>query len=87
MRGYDLSTSLLVVTVAIVGVMGCTEYETGYYKGRVNEATQEVVTRRYGMPHDKQEMEDGRSGLISTGEAEPAGTRDTHDRVTAGRTC
>ena len=61
MRWYDLSISLFVVTVAIVGVIGCTEYETGYYKGRVNEATQEVVTRRYGMPHDRHEMEDGRT--------------------------
>jgi hypothetical protein len=62
MRWYvDRLVTMLFFPAAIMSAPACSEYETGYYKGRVNDATQEVVMRRYGTPHDRQEMKDGRT--------------------------
>lgn len=53
--------AIVVLAVPVIGFLACSEFETGYYQSRVNEATQEVVARRYGMPHDKQEISGGRT--------------------------
>lgn len=35
----------------------CSEFETGYFRDRVNEATIEQVVKRYGPPHKAEPLE------------------------------
>lgn len=53
--------TIVVLAVPAIGFLACSEFETGYYQGRVNEATQEVVAGRYGVPHDRREISGGRT--------------------------
>lgn len=39
----------------------CSEFETGYFRDRVNHATQETVAHRYGSPHLIDKVQDGGS--------------------------
>ncbi len=41
----------------LMGLVACAGYETGYFKGRVNEATEEMVAKRYGPPHQIEQRE------------------------------
>ncbi len=43
--------------VVLMGLVACAGYETGYFKGRVNEATAEMVAKRYGPPHKIEQRE------------------------------
>jgi len=38
---------------------GCSE--TAYFQGKVNEATQDAVAKRYGAPHTIEELDNGGS--------------------------
>ncbi|MBA5865319.1 MAG: hypothetical protein GDA67_01325 [Nitrospira sp. CR1.3] len=47
--------------VALSGILAaCSEFETEYFKNRVNEATAERVAKRYGTPHKMEKAEGGR---------------------------
>ncbi len=48
-----------VFICALGAVSACSEFETQYFKDRVNEATAERVAKRYGLPH-KVEQREGR---------------------------
>lgn len=50
---------LSFLAMLTAGIFACAEFETGYFKGRVNEATMEQVAKRYGAPH-KSERADGK---------------------------
>lgn len=39
----------------------CSYFETGYFRTGVNEATQEIVGRRYGAPHKIEILDTGES--------------------------
>jgi len=39
------------IAVVLVGSVACAEFETGYFQSRVNEATEQIVVKRYGPPH------------------------------------
>jgi hypothetical protein len=45
------------IAVVLMGLVACAGYETGYFKGRVNEATEEMVAKRYGPPHQIEQRE------------------------------
>ena len=47
----------LVLICALGGVSACSEFETQYFKDRVNEATAERVAKRYGPPHKVEQRE------------------------------
>jgi hypothetical protein len=38
------------VAVMLIGSVACSEFETGYFQGRVNETTEQAVINRYGPP-------------------------------------
>jgi len=56
MNWYFFTTVLLLYVLP-----GCGELETNYFRGRVNQATQEAVAHRYGSPHHIDTAEDGGS--------------------------
>jgi hypothetical protein len=39
----------------------CGVIETGYFQGQVNQATQDIVYKRYGAPHKLEKLPDGGS--------------------------
>ena len=43
--------SLSGVMLVALSVASCGYFETGYFQSKVNEATQEMVGKRYGAPH------------------------------------
>jgi len=45
------------VAVILMGSVACSEFETGYFQGRVNEATERAVLNRYGPPHKVEQRE------------------------------
>ncbi|MGQ0811167.1 MAG: hypothetical protein ACT4OO_08065 [Nitrospiraceae bacterium] len=47
--------------ILALAIAGCGHFETGYFQGKVNEATQEMVARRYGPPHSAETLSDGRT--------------------------
>lgn len=47
-----------VVAFLMAGTIACSEFETEYFKDRINVATMERVAKRYGPPH-KSEQVDG----------------------------
>ncbi len=47
--------------LAALGWASCGSFETGYFQGRVNEATQDAVAKRYGAPHTIEELDNGGS--------------------------
>lgn len=47
--------------LALMWLAACGVIETAYFKNRVDEATQDMVARRYGHPHRLETREDGRS--------------------------
>lgn len=49
---------------ALLSMPACSEFETGYFRERVNEATQDAVAHRYGSPHRIDNAQDGRSVWI-----------------------
>ena len=51
------SVSVGWIAVVLMGLVACAGYETGYFKGRVNEATEEMVVKRYGPPHQVEQRE------------------------------
>ena len=42
------------IAVVMMGSVACAEFENGYFQGRVNEATEQIVAKRYGSPHIEQ---------------------------------
>lgn len=45
-----------------LGVLSaCGGFQTGYFQGQVNQATQEIVFKRYGAPHKLEKLPDGGS--------------------------
>ncbi len=48
----------------ILGLVACTELDAEYFQNRVNDATSEVVARRYGPPHQLDRRQDG--GMVWT---------------------
>lgn len=53
--------SILRLCVVVAGLSACGEFETKYFKDRVNEVSQDIVARRYGAPHRAEQLADGRS--------------------------
>jgi len=47
----------LVLICALGAGSACSEFETQYFKDRVNEATAERVAKRYGLPHKVEQRE------------------------------
>lgn len=45
------------VAVMMIGSVACSEFETGYFQGRVDEATERAVVNRYGPPHKVEQRE------------------------------
>ncbi|MCG3778432.1 MAG: hypothetical protein JW388_1153 [Nitrospira sp.] len=52
---------LCVFIVALGAVSACSDFETRYFKDRVNEATTEGVAKRYGLPHKVEQREGGQT--------------------------
>ena len=42
----------------LIGSVACAEFETGYFQSRVNEATSQIVVKRYGPPHKVEQRDD-----------------------------
>ena len=59
-KGADLCEGLRAwgIAVVLMGPVACAEFETGYFLGRVKEATEQIVVKRYGMPHKVEQRED-----------------------------
>ena len=45
------------IAVVLMGWVACAEFETGYFQGRINEATEQTVVKRYGPPHKVEQRE------------------------------
>lgn len=45
------------IAVVLMGAVACAEFETGYFQGRVNKATEQMVVKRYGPPHKVEQRE------------------------------
>jgi hypothetical protein len=45
------------IAVVLSGWVACAEFETGYFQGRLNEATEQIVAKRYGQPHKVEQRE------------------------------
>lgn len=45
------------IAVVMMGSVACAEFETGYFQSRVNEATEQIVVKRYGLPHKIEQRE------------------------------
>ena len=52
-----ISRGLFVL--ALGALCGCGEFKTRYFEGQVNQATQEIVAKRYGAPHKLDKLPDG----------------------------
>lgn len=57
------STSVGCLAVVLMRPMACTGFETGYFQGRVDEATAQTVASRYGEPHKVERREGSQDGL------------------------
>ncbi|HEY5932058.1 MAG TPA: hypothetical protein VIT63_04035 [Nitrospira sp.] len=53
--------SLRLLPVAFVALFACSEFETGYFQSKVDQATQNVVAGRYGLPHKEERLPAGGS--------------------------
>lgn len=52
---------LIGCTFSLALVCGaCSEFETGYFRERVNEVSIEQVVKRYGPPHKNEQLDGGR---------------------------
>ncbi len=71
-----------VLLCSAVALAACSDMEGSYFKQRVNEATQDAVARRYGMPHKVDRLQDGRSAWTyferGSGTASFSGTAKSH---------
>ena len=47
----------LCIVLKLDGIIACSEFETSYFKDRVNEATMERVAKRYGTPHKTEQID------------------------------
>lgn len=58
----------MIVQVMLLGtllsVIACSDIGSNYFQQDVNEATQDAVARRYGMPHQVDHQQDGRSAWV-----------------------
>jgi hypothetical protein len=54
------SVSVGWIAVVLMGLVACAGYETEHFKGRVNEATEVMVAKRYGLPHKVEQLGDDR---------------------------
>jgi hypothetical protein len=45
------------IAVVLMWSVAWTEFEIGYFQGRVNEATEQAVASRYGPPHKVEQRE------------------------------
>lgn len=45
-----------LMLVGFVLLLACSQFESGYFKSKVNQVTQEVVAGRYGIPHKVKEL-------------------------------
>ena len=50
----------VVLAGCLAGILACSEYESHYFKDKVNDATAERVAKRYGAPHKLVKGEGGR---------------------------
>lgn len=41
-------------------LLGCSQFETGYFQSKVDHVTQDVVAGRYGAPHKMDPLSEGR---------------------------
>jgi len=55
---------VLLLLIVLPFFLACGEIETGYFRDRVNQATQDAVVHRYGSPHRVARAQDGRSEWI-----------------------
>jgi hypothetical protein len=66
------------IAVVLMGLVACAGYETGYFKDRVNEATEVMVAKRYGLPHKVEQLKGDQTVWIyfdrGSGTASYAGT-------------
>ena len=67
------------------GIGGLCGYETGYFKGRVNEATEEMVAKRYVPPHqiEQREGDPHRPEVAARGGQQPDRHQERHDHQVA----
>lgn len=47
------------VMLIVLSLASCGYFETGYFQSKVNEATQEMVGKRYGAPHKIEALDKG----------------------------
>lgn|SRR5574341_293513 len=47
------------ILLVALGWASCGYFETGYFQSKVNEATQEMVGKRYGAPHKIESLSNG----------------------------
>ena len=52
---------LYVVLIASGAFIACSQFETGYFQNKVDQATQDMVARRYGEPHKVDKLSEERS--------------------------
>lgn len=45
---------------AILIIASCSSLETAYFESKVNVATMEMVGKRYGAPHQEEQLADGK---------------------------
>ncbi len=55
------NTAGVFCCIAALWMTACGIIETGYFKNRVDEATQDIVERRYGPPHRLEQRPEGGS--------------------------
>ena len=56
--GWDMkSWALIGLAWGALGFGACVEWETGYFQQRVNEASMDMVAKRYGPPHKVEQRE------------------------------
>lgn len=56
-----LRGSLRLLSVACAALSACSEFETAYFKNKVDHVTQNVVAGQYGMPHKEERLPAGGS--------------------------
>jgi hypothetical protein len=77
----------LCIVVMLGGILACSEFETPYFKDRVNEATMERVGKRYGAPINLNKWtRERRSGPTLTEEAAPRAIPGLQEGVPLGPT-
>ena len=52
---------LLVLAWGVMGLGSCVGRETGHFQQLVNEATSDMVSKRYGLPHKVEQRDDQRT--------------------------